>query len=129
MIAHLIGTKKCPHASSKACKIARIEKSGKAERQSGTEADNEPEEDSGTSKKHKRSVIFKAVKEKTQLTLESKVFRGNDIPFSQVQSKAIEMQFLQAIVSANLPFHWTMDPEIIKLFLMFCSSACSVIPA
>jgi len=39
----------------------------------------------------------------------------------------VKRQFLQATISANLPFQWTDDPEVIKLFLLFQSAACDVI--
>ncbi|KAJ7876867.1 hypothetical protein B0H14DRAFT_2342469 [Mycena olivaceomarginata] len=62
----------------------------------------------------------------TQSKLE--VFRGLDIPFSEVQKDAIHEQFLRATQSANLPEHWVEDPEILKLFIMFRGRALDVIP-
>ncbi|KAJ6614438.1 hypothetical protein B0H10DRAFT_2221316 [Mycena sp. CBHHK59/15] len=53
----------------------------------------------------------------TQSKLE--VFRGLDIPFSEVQKDAIHEQFLRATQSANLPEHWVENPEVLKLFIMF----------
>ncbi|KAJ6623275.1 hypothetical protein B0H10DRAFT_1944001 [Mycena sp. CBHHK59/15] len=63
--------------------------------------------------------------EQTQL----KVFKGLNIPFSDAQVEAVCTQFCRATISANLPFRWTVDPEIIKLFLMFRSTATDIMPA
>lgn len=57
-----------------------------------------------------------------------KVFCGVDIPFSEKETDMIQRQFLRAMVSANLPFRWLENPEIIKLFLMMHSQANKVIP-
>ncbi|KAJ7838351.1 hypothetical protein B0H14DRAFT_3459380 [Mycena olivaceomarginata] len=60
---------------------------------------------------------------------ELKVFRGLNIPFNDAQSEIVRNQFLRATISANLPFRWTLDPEIIKLFFMFRSTATDVMPS
>ncbi|KAJ7816154.1 hypothetical protein B0H14DRAFT_2602864 [Mycena olivaceomarginata] len=53
---------------------------------------------------------------------------GVDMPFSHAQRDLVQTQFLRANVSANLPFRWTLNPDVIKLFLMFRSTATDVMP-
>jgi hypothetical protein len=48
-----------------------------------------------------------------------KVFKGIDIPFTPKEKPLVQRQFLRATISANLPYRWTQDPEVIKLFEMF----------
>jgi hypothetical protein len=48
-----------------------------------------------------------------------KVFRGIQVPFSEEQEAIVCKQFLRATISANLPFRWDEDPEVIQLFLLF----------
>ncbi|KAJ7234711.1 hypothetical protein C8J57DRAFT_1249061 [Mycena rebaudengoi] len=43
---------------------------------------------------------------------------GTNIPFSSAEIERVRNQFLRATISANLPFRWTEDIEIIKLFIM-----------
>lgn len=126
MIAHLIGNKPCPYASKEAKKVARIERGEAKDDTASTDADDESEGPSMPAKKRKR--IFGKVKESVKQT-ELKVFKGISIPFNDTQKTLIRNQFLRATISANLPFRWTEDAEVIKLFLLFRSTACDVIPS
>ncbi|KAG6858394.1 hypothetical protein C0995_000318 [Termitomyces sp. Mi166 len=58
-----------------------------------------------------------------------KVFQGQRLPFTSDQAGIVQEQFLHATVSANLPFRWIEDPEVITLFLLFWSTAGDVIPS
>lgn len=58
-----------------------------------------------------------------------KVFKGIKVPFTESETKLVHEQFLRATLSANLPFQWTENPEIIKLFLMFRATAGGIIPS
>ncbi|KAJ7234556.1 hypothetical protein C8J57DRAFT_1249115 [Mycena rebaudengoi] len=80
MIAHLIGRKPCPYASSVA----------------------------------KR----KAAQIKAMTRHEAAGTGGANIPFSSAEIEHVCNQFLHTTISANLPFQWTEDVEIIKLFIM-----------
>ncbi|KAJ7229731.1 hypothetical protein C8J57DRAFT_1251764 [Mycena rebaudengoi] len=66
----------------------------------------------------KRKMLFcngkKAMKQP-----ELVVYCGAKIPFSLAEIEHVCDQFLHATISANLPFRWTEDVEIIKLFIMF----------
>ncbi|KAJ6569136.1 ribonuclease H-like domain-containing protein [Mycena capillaripes] len=77
----------------------------------------------------KLAKAMKGGKSKDADQTQLKVIKGLNIPFSDAQAAIINTQFLRAIISANLPFRWTVDPEIIKLFLMFRSTATDVIPS
>ncbi|KAJ3792207.1 ribonuclease H-like domain-containing protein [Lentinula aff. detonsa] len=71
----------------------------------------------------------KAVDRVEMIQTKLKVFKGISISFNNKEKKAIHKQFLHAMISANLPFLWVKDPEVIKLFLMFRSAAGNVIPS
>jgi hypothetical protein len=116
MIAHLTS---CPHASAAAKKAAKQLK--------GEKSRDDADDDDAPSGKRKR-VEFVAVEKVMQQT-ELKVFKGLNIPFNDAQAEIVRDQFLRATISANLPFRWTLDPEIIKLFLMFRSTATDVMPS
>jgi hypothetical protein len=58
-----------------------------------------------------------------------KVFRGIQVPFTDEQETIVREQFLRATISANLPFRWFEDPEVMTLFLLFRSTAGDVIPS
>lgn len=122
MIAHLIGKNPvpCPHASAAATKTAKRVKEGTS-KESDAVVDDEP------SRKRKRTEF--QVVEKNMQQSHLKVFKGLAIPFSDAQAEIVRNQFLRATISANLPFRWTINPEIIKLFLMFRSTATDVIPS
>ncbi|KAJ7245930.1 hypothetical protein B0H12DRAFT_1073385 [Mycena haematopus] len=122
MIAHLIGGKvACPYASDAAKQAAKALKKGKS-----TAAASDSEEEHPRHKKRKK--VFRDV-DKAMKQPELKVYRGANIPFSWAELDRIQEQFLRATVSTNLPFRWTEDVEVIKLFLMFRSTACNVIPS
>ncbi|KAJ7926541.1 ribonuclease H-like domain-containing protein [Mycena leptocephala] len=89
------------------------------------EADDEGAGGSGGRKKRKLVQAVETSFSQSKL----KVYRGNDIPFSEDHKRAIAHQALRATQSANLPERWTSDPEVIKLFLMLCSRAMDVIPS
>jgi hypothetical protein len=128
MIAHLIGNKACPYASKEAKKVARMERGGgRKDDVASTDADDESEGPNTPAKKRKR--IFGKVKESTMNQTKLKVFKGISIPFSEAQEDLVRKQFLRATISANLPFRWTEDAEVIKLFLLFRSAACDIIPS
>lgn len=74
---------------------------------------------SGPSQKQK--LLTKVQKSMTQPEL--KVFRGIQVPFSNEQIPTVHQQFLRATISANLPFCWVEDPEVMKLFLLFRATA------
>ena len=124
MIAHLVGANPCRHTASAARRAAR---ELRGDQDAGTNADNEDGEgeEVGPSRK-KRKLLVNVEKSLKQSKLE--VFKGITIPFNSDQATMIKKQFLQATISANLPFRWTDDPEVVKLFLMFRSSASNVIP-
>ncbi|KAF7371850.1 DUF659 domain-containing protein [Mycena venus] len=118
MIAHLIT---CPNASAAAKKAAKALKGGKKEKEDGNDDGDEP------SRKWKR-VEFTVVEKSMQQT-KLKVFKGLNIPFSDAQAEIVRSQFLHATISTNLPFRWTVNPEVIKLFLLFRSTATDVMPS
>lgn len=122
MVAHLIGMDPCPHASDNARNMARQTKAEKPKKKK-----KEPETSASAPSKRKASEIVQSVAKKMKQG-ELKVFRGVDIPFSERETDAVKRQFLRATVSANLPFQWLENPEIVKLFLMFHSQADKVIP-
>lgn len=103
MAAHLAGGTNggCPNASDAAKAAARAIRAG------GTEENSDS--DPGPPRKKAKRTAQQA--------------------FTDEQVAAIQAQFLRATVSANLPFRWVEDPEIIRLFLMFRSLACDVIPS
>ncbi|KAJ7788224.1 hypothetical protein B0H14DRAFT_264813 [Mycena olivaceomarginata] len=120
MLAHLIS---CPHATKAAKKMAKDLKTGKS---AGDESDDGQNSDNnGPPQKRKRfTQVESSMKKQGQL----KAFKGVDMPFSDAQRDLVQTQFLRATVSANLPFRWTLNPEVIKLFLMFRSTATDVMP-
>ncbi|KAK0432812.1 hypothetical protein EV421DRAFT_1893115 [Armillaria borealis] len=76
----------------------------------------------------KQKCLFENIK-KSMKQLKLKVYQGIDILFTEEQKEEIHQQFCHATISANLPYQWVEDPEIIKLLLMFRSHADSVIPS
>ncbi|KAE9393624.1 hypothetical protein BT96DRAFT_943736 [Gymnopus androsaceus JB14] len=79
---------------------------------------------SGVSRPKKRKKLTQ-VETHVQKTL--KFPKGLNIPFTPEDVNFIKHQFIRATISANLPFHWTSDAEVIKLFLMMRSCAGEVI--
>ncbi|KAF7342787.1 DUF659 domain-containing protein [Mycena sanguinolenta] len=90
-----------------------------------TEADDEGAGGSGGRKKRKLVQAVETSFSQSQL----KVYKGNDIPFSEDQKNAIARQTLRATQSANLPERWTSDPEVMKLLMMLRSRAMDAIPS
>ncbi|THU77624.1 hypothetical protein K435DRAFT_701928 [Dendrothele bispora CBS 962.96] len=121
MIAHLIGAKKCPNASKEARRVARQEKGGNKYR-----VMMNLQMQRGYLHALKKRKKLTKVKNYTQKTLNFR--KGIAIPFSEEEKAAIKIQFGRATASANLPFLWVDDAEVIKLFLMFRSWADDVIP-
>ncbi|KAJ6608461.1 hypothetical protein B0H10DRAFT_2226773 [Mycena sp. CBHHK59/15] len=95
----------------------------------GKEADVEvDDEGAGGSGGRKKWKLVEAV-ETSFSQSKLKVYRGNNIPFSEDHKRVITHQALRTTQSANLPERWTSDPEVIKLFLMLRSRAMDAIPS
>ncbi|GLB45578.1 putative protein of unknown function (DUF 659) [Lyophyllum shimeji] len=128
MIAHILGkggNSPCPNSSSEARKTARSLKKGKGKRvrdDSGSDSD-----DDDGAKKPKKKLLTKVETSMKQSQL--KVFRGIQVPFTEEQKRIVREQFLRATISANLPFRWVDDPEVMSLFLLFRSTAGDVMPS
>ncbi|KAF9002656.1 hypothetical protein BDZ89DRAFT_967851 [Hymenopellis radicata] len=128
MLNHLLT---CENASANAKAAAKREKKGKSKRTAAVSDDNDDNEraaegdDEGPSTK-KRKLVTAVKKEFSQQKLH--VFKGLNIPFSDREKSAIEVQFGRATISANLPFQWVNDPEVLRLFMMFRAKADEVIP-
>ncbi|KAF5349830.1 hypothetical protein D9757_015258 [Collybiopsis confluens] len=108
MAAHLVGSKPCPHTLSRAKKIAKQVKKGDT---AGDDGDDELSDGEEPLRK-KRKVVEKV--KQTKLVFP----KGIAIPFTDDEEKRIKTQFLRATISANLPFRWVDDPEVIKLFFI-----------
>ncbi|RDB15234.1 hypothetical protein Hypma_004745, partial [Hypsizygus marmoreus] len=127
MIAHILGkggNSPCPNASSKARKSARILKKGKGKRV--REDSDSNSDDDKSEKRPKRKLLTKVETSMKQSQL--KVFRGINVPFTPEQEEIVRKQFLRATISANLPFQWVDNPEVMILFLLFRSTAGDVMP-
>lgn len=96
---------------------------GKAKRER-SESDSDSDDNRRPAKKKLLTKVKTSLKQ-SQL----KVFRGIQVPFNEEQLKIVHEQFLRATVSANLPFQWVEDPEIITLFLLFWSTAGEAMPS
>ena len=134
MLAHILGKggcKPCPYASELAKKTAkslRREDPHPTSHEKGQrELSKTDEESTETKKPVKRKMITQVENHMKQTSL--KVFRGIQVPFSSEQEKIVREQFLRATISANLPFRWVEDPEVIALFLLFRSTAGEVMPS
>ncbi|KAE9395044.1 hypothetical protein BT96DRAFT_942683 [Gymnopus androsaceus JB14] len=112
-----------PHASKKARKVAKQERDGKESEMAASDGDDELS-DSGVSRPKKRKKLTQ-VETHVQKTL--KFPKGLNIPFTPEDVNFIKHQFIRATISANLPFHWTSDAEVIKLFLMMRSCAGEIL--
>jgi hypothetical protein len=130
MIAHILGkggVGGCSNASKKARQIAKKMKGGNGKRErENSESDGEKDSDEEDQRPKKK--LHTLVK-KTFVQTELKPFRGINVPFTEDQEKAVCQQFLRATISANLPFRWVEDPEVIKLFLHFRATADQVMPS
>ena len=131
MVAHILGkggNSRCPNASVAARKTARAVKGSKDPGKRLREEVSESEDDDGGKKKKpKRKMLTKVETSLKQSQL--KVFRGIEIPFTDEQQGIVQEQFLRATISANLPFRWVEDPEVIKLFYFFRATAGDVVPS
>ncbi|KAE9397312.1 hypothetical protein BT96DRAFT_957953 [Gymnopus androsaceus JB14] len=130
MVAHILGGERsCLHASSeateKAKELKKKKQKGKRARTDEVEEDVDSTNNSSPAPSKKHKAVDRVVKQQTKL----KVFKGISIPFTDEQEKEVHTQFLRATVSANLPYSWVSDPEVIKLLIMFCSCAGDVIPS
>ncbi|KAF8993152.1 ribonuclease H-like domain-containing protein [Cyathus striatus] len=125
MISHI---KNCKNVSKDARKLAKgLEKpkeGGKRVREKDSDEDEEESTEGPAKKKHLHSKI-KAKLEQSTL----KLFRGINVPFDDEQKVIVRRQYLHATISANLPFRWVEDPEVIALFLLFRSTADVVMPS
>ncbi|KAJ3713245.1 hypothetical protein DFJ43DRAFT_1165259 [Lentinula guzmanii] len=133
MIAHILGgTKTCRNASTAAIDTAKRLRSQSQKNASsnkrkstsdGDESDTTGQAEPSPSKRLKPADRTEKIQQKL------KVYRGLDIPFNDEQTAAVKAQFLRATISAKLPFRWVTDPEVIKLFTMFRSTAQDVMPS
>jgi len=131
MIAHILGKGgkgRCPNTSAEARKTARAKKNakgkGKRERE---DSESESDNDNKMKKKPKRKLLTKVENSLKQSQL--KLFCSIQVPFTDEQETIVREQFLRATISANLPFRWVEDPEVMMLFLLFQSTAGDVIPS
>lgn len=138
MIAHILGknvNNPCPNASDDAQKTARREKksqkTARGEKKDQKKREREEEGSSSENEGEKRRVKRKLITnvEATLKQSQLKVFRGIQVPFTEEQEAIVHDQFLRATISANLPFRWVEDPEVIALFLLFRSTAGNVMPS
>ncbi|KJA14104.1 hypothetical protein HYPSUDRAFT_100893, partial [Hypholoma sublateritium FD-334 SS-4] len=126
MIAHILGkggSKPCPHVSATAKKVAkslRKEKSGPSKDKRPRES-SDSDESTMSKKPVKRKLLTQVKKSMKQPQL--KVFQGIQVPFTSDQ------ELIVSTISANLPFRWVEDPEVMTLFLLFWSTAGEVIPS
>jgi hypothetical protein len=135
MIAHILGGEKpCRYASEAAKKTAtdmrnkaKGPRDGKRTRDDSEDGSGDEAGSGSAAPSKKRRAIDRV--ETKQSSLDGKVFKGINIPFSPKEKKAIHSQFLRASISANLPFQWVEDPEVIQLFYMFRAQAGEVIPS
>jgi DNA primase catalytic subunit len=97
---------------------------GKGKREQEGSGNNSDSEDERPVKKQLLTKVKTSLKQS-----HLKVFQGIQVPFHKEQMTIVHQQFLQATISANLPFRWVEDPEIIKLFLLFRSTAGEAIPS
>ncbi|KAJ7678395.1 hypothetical protein B0H17DRAFT_1206849 [Mycena rosella] len=116
--------KACEKVPSAAKKMARKLK-GKQAHTAVEDSDSDSASSARPSKKRKQIVAVKKFMIQTPL----KVFKGITILFSESQMERIQTQFLHATISANIPFQWVANPEVIALFMMFRSAAGKVIPS
>jgi hypothetical protein len=114
----------CIKGGTQSSKGAEVRKNSKRERDNSSECESD-EEDGPVRKGRKLHNQVKSSLKQSQL----KVFRGINVPFTEEQEEVVRQQFLRATVSANLPFRWVEDPEIITLFLLFRSTVEHVMPS
>lgn len=127
MIAHIVGKTPCPHASKEAQRIAKQEKEGlKQKKRDRVTSDEEGGDEDGSKRQRSNANTWTPAPTLQQSKL--KPVKGIDMPFPESDIPTIQQQFLRATISANLPFAWTTNIEVVKLFSMFRSRAEDVIP-
>ncbi|KAJ3992998.1 hypothetical protein F5050DRAFT_1810921 [Lentinula boryana] len=132
MAAHL---RKCKHSSvveKKAAKVyfdLQVAAGKRKERGGGDDSGDEGDTESGSDaqvsrpkKKKSTLAVMNAMKQS-----ELKLPKGLDIPIADVD--AVQRQLLRATISANLPFCWIEDPEIIRLLVILRTKIVDVLPA
>jgi len=131
MIAHILGKAggtPCPNASVGARKTAKALKDGGKEKRARDDSSSDSDIDNGSKKKPPKKKLLTKVETSLKQS-QLKVFRGIHVPFTPEQKDIVHEQFLRATVSANLPFRWVEDPEVMTLFLLFRSTAGNVLPS
>ncbi|KAJ3979012.1 hypothetical protein F5890DRAFT_1645677 [Lentinula detonsa] len=109
MAAHL---RKCKHSSVVEKKAAKL-------RQGSVRSEAVV---SRPKKKKSTLAVMNAMKQS-----ELKLPKGLDIPIADVD--AVQRQLLRATISANLPFRWIEDPEIIRFLVILRTKIVDVLPA
>jgi hypothetical protein len=130
MIAHILGKNSnnpCLNASEEAQKTARTAKKGKKKRGREKEGEDSDSENDGEKKRVKRKLLTNV--EATLKQSRLKVFHGIQVPFTEEQAAIVHEHFPHATISVNLPFRWVDDPEVILLFMLFQSTAATVMPS
>ncbi|KAL1711570.1 hypothetical protein EV715DRAFT_215183 [Schizophyllum commune] len=136
MANHILGTGKrpaCAHASRAARKDAEWVKEG-GEKGKGTKRRNrgddpdgeECEQDESGSQKKKVKRLEALEKSLSQSKL--KVYPGHSMPFPKESIGPLKTQVGRATMSANLPFRWIEDIEVLKLFYMLRTAAPAELP-
>ncbi|KAF8903395.1 hypothetical protein CPB85DRAFT_1377091 [Mucidula mucida] len=123
MLHHLVSCPNVAAAVRKGCCSRKGVRNGGKDND-GSEGDDEADAGPSRPPKRQRLEATKQMLKQTHL----KVFKGINIPFSALEKAAVQAQFMRATISANLPFRWTDDPEVISLFLMMRATADEVIP-
>ena len=132
MVAHVLGKgggNPCPNASAAARNAARAVRNvkGKGKRELEEASTDNDVDDDQKAKPAKKKLLTKI--ERSFMQSQLKVFRGIQVPFNSEQAEIVREQFLCATISANLPFRWIEDPEVVSLFLLFRSTATDVMPS
>ncbi|KZP22974.1 hypothetical protein FIBSPDRAFT_737980 [Athelia psychrophila] len=121
-ITHILGHKHtgknpCSHAGKDS--IAKV-KALRAAKKAATE------ESKGSKHSHTESTSTSTEslssappsKKLKQPSIMTHMYAGTEMPFSNIQTEAIQDQALRAVISANLPFHVSENPEVLKLVAM-----------
>jgi hypothetical protein len=130
MIAHLIGGRgiqPCSESSEEA-----KEEASRLRNQAGAKKHPQPNNPSSSNKRNRSNSTNTAASQlpnKKTKQSELKVYRGVNIPFSRDEAATIQRQFLRAAISANLPFRAFQNPEMVRLFGMFRTTAPDIIPS
>jgi hypothetical protein len=126
-VAHILGGQgiaACPNASDAAKEDATAADTRKS-------TSNRDTAENRTSQKRGRDVDNSkpAAKKQKQSTLENKVFKGINIPFSQRETDAVHAQSERVVVACNLSERFFEHAEVQTLFTMFRSAASEVLPS